>query len=81
MPAMPEKGSEIMKNILYWLGYIAVNLLAYNLFALIIVMSLALPDSTVSGFAAWSMIILMMLFAADDETLAKYKDLFGGERK
>jgi hypothetical protein len=61
---------------LYWIGYIAVNLLAYNLFALIIVMSLALPNSILSGFFAWSLIILMMLFAADDETLKKFKDLF-----
>ena len=70
-----------LKNTLYWIGYIIVTLLAYNLFALIIVMSLALPDSTVSGFVAWSVIICMMLFAADDETLAKFKDLFGGGRK
>ena len=70
-----------LKNTLYWIGYIIVTLLAYNLFALIIVMSLALPDSTLSGFAAWTLIICMMLFAADDETLAKFKDLFGGERK
>ena len=61
---------------LYWIGYIAVNLMAYNLFALIIVMSLALPNSILSGFFAWSLIICMILFAADDATLAKFKDLF-----
>ena len=61
---------------IYWIGYIAVNLLAYNLFALILVMSLGLPNTIVSGFFAWSMIIIMMLFAADDATLAKFKDLF-----
>lgn len=61
---------------LYWIGYIAVNLMAYNLFALIIVMSLALPNTLLSGFFAWSLIICMILFAADDATLAKFKDLF-----
>ena len=63
-------------TLLYWIGYIAVNLLAYNLFALIIVMSLALPNTLLSGFFAWSLIICMILFAADDATLANFKDLF-----
>lgn len=70
-----------LANVLYWLGYIAVNLLAYNLFALILVMCLALPDTALSGFIAWTLIICGVLFASDDETLAKYKDLFGGARK
>lgn len=69
------------KSVLYWFGYIAVNLLAYNLFALIVVMCLALPNTILSGFIAWTLIICGMLFAADDDALAKYKDLFGGARK
>ena len=63
-------------NTLYWLGYIAVNLVAYNLFALLLAMSFALPNNILSGLFAWSLIICMMLFAADDATLAKFKDLF-----
>lgn len=70
-----------LKNSVFWIGVLAIHLVAFVLFGLIIALSLNLPDTMLGGMTSLSLVICGLIFAADDEDRALLKRLVVKDKK
>lgn len=55
------------KSTLYWIGVLVSYLVAFTFFGIIVALALDFPDTMLGGMGAWALIIVGLVFAADDE--------------
>ena len=68
--------STLKKN-LYWVGVAVGNVLGMMGLAFLFMLALGLPNTMLSGLFAWAFVLLVYIFAADDDQRDALKKLVG----